>query len=144
MANEVHPAVQRLADLLHLGDKTRGARYPIMKTDGSGRLDQYAREMVEAAAADIVTAARLVTTNPSQIVQDLLKGSAHPAASVLVTIHADDLFQLVEEAGGPKVADQAKMPSPAAAASPPTVTPAPVVQTPAPEEARRVSEGGPR
>lgn len=97
-------AVERLADALRVGQKVRGFKRPVYR--GQGRLDHYAVQMIEVAAADIYDACRAVPDDPTvgtaeqerkkQVVRDLLQGNTGHPPDQLVTVKADDLFDLVE------------------------------------------------
>lgn len=86
-------ACERLADALKQGGKTRGYREPKYKPDGT--LDQYAKQMIEIVAGDVVEACALVATK-DEIVKALEKGSAAGSPERKVTIYADDLFHLLD------------------------------------------------
>lgn len=108
-------APERLADALKAGGKIRGARYPVYFPNGT--LDQYTQEYVEVDSDDVKEVC-LSVKNPGQQVKDLLKGVCHPLVrdnktgkGKRTTHYADDIFQLLEEAGHP-------LPAPPAVATP--------------------------
>jgi hypothetical protein len=90
-------AIERLKDLLKTGGKVRGHKEPIYRPDKS--LDHYAVQMIEVPAGDLAEVADLADKK-HPVVGALHMGASQHEPEVRVTIKADDLFTLIEQAEG--------------------------------------------
>ena len=90
-------AAKRLADALKEGGKIKGHKVPVYWADG--RLKEYAVQMVEVVAGDILEVCKGIAA-PTEIMAAQLKGCGAGAAARKVTLLADDVFHILEQAAG--------------------------------------------